>query len=1805
MHLVFDDGTGERDVEVVAAQPDLPVAELAVALGAPAGGVLRVDGHLVEASAPLTDAGFYEGATVSTIPVRPGAPRCRPRRTSRSPGSSPPDPERPVLAVTGGLDAGPSWPLAGETTIVGRDSACDVVIRHPTVSAVHCRFDLTDDSEVQVSDLDSHNGTWRGDDALSPRSTVASDEALRLGAVVATVRIPPADRAPTLERGAPGGFAGTVGFNRPPRPAPPPPAPPLRVPPVEATRGAATPFSLVSFVAPLGLAAVMVWVLGDIRFALFALLSPVVVLGNWVEGRRRNRKTAKRARKTQATAVQQFLVDLADACVAETARRRTILVDPAEALRRAEAPSVRLWERRPRHDDFLRLVAGTGELGWEPPLLDEGERPADVARALRESRLRDVPVPVDPRAGPVGLAGDRAAALAVARSLVCQAATHAGPADLRVAVLTTPSSRADWDWVKWLPHAVEPVAGRRLVVTDRAQAEELLRARLARARATGTTGTNDGDGERDGPVWLVAIDDEELISGRNAPARTLLARGGGDVAGLVLAADGANLPASCQTVVDLRDGLGAGQVVRPEQGEATDSFLATGLSPTTARRWARLLARFDDPEVAVPGAALPSEVHLSSLLETDPFDAEAVAGRWRATRGRAPLAAPIGVGDDGVVRLDLTALGPHGLVAGTTGSGKSELLRTVVASLALELSPEEVTFLLVDYKGGAAFDACAALPHVVGLVTDLDERLALLAQRAVEGEVRHRERLLRAAGATDLAAYRQARATDPDLPPLPRLVIVVDEFATLANELPRFLDALVDVAQRGRALGLHLLLATQRPRGVISANIRANTTLRIALRVQDGPDAIDVIDSEAAARIPPYLRGRAYIRSGPGQLHATQVALVTGTAPPESRALAVLPFGSNGSVVGGSADGPSTPALDGPASSDLARVVSAVQAAFASEGLRAPPPLWSDEDGGEITIPSVGLFELLGIADVARVDRAQTWRPRPQRDHLRVPIGVDDDGEPVALDLKESAFDGMGPHGLVVGATGSGKSELLRTLVLALVTTHPPEALSLVLVDFKGGATFAGMAGLPHVAGVITNLADDLALVDRMRDALYGEQRRRQELLKQAGNLASAEDYNRRRSAGEPLPPLPSLLVVVDEFAELLTSKPEFSELFVTVGRLGRSLGIHLLLASQRLDEGRLRGLESHLRYRICLRTFSPSDSRTVLGADDAYNLPAEPGGGYLKVDATVFQRFKAAWVSAPTSGDPLGPTVLDVAVGCLQDPGRQAHQVWLPPLEAVIPLDRIEQPADPGGVAPLSVAVGMQDRPEDQAKVPLVLNLAGGEGNIAVVGAPQSGKSTLLRTVVAAFALTHTPLEVQFYCVDCGGGSLLALDRLPHVGTVASRLDAERVRRLVVEIEGVLAYREELFRSAGIDSAQGLRARRAAGEMDDSPFGDVFLVIDGWARFRQEFEELEPVVLDLAARGLGYGIHVVVTSNRWLEIRSNLLDNLGTRLELRLHDPLDSAIDRHAAANVDADTPGRGLSRGALHFQAALPRVDGAASVADLAAGLDHLVAKVLDAWTGPAAPAVRLLPIRLPFVELPPANPGCGVPIGVAEADLGPAYLDLLGADPHFLVFGDSETGKTNLLRLFLTGLIASQSAKQARVVIVDYRRTLLDAVPSDYLVGYCGAAPAATEVVSRVADVLASRLPPAGISAQQLRDRSWWTGGEVYVVVDDYDLVMSPTGNPLLPLVEFVALGRDLGFHLVLARRVSGAARSAFEPLMGRLHEVGTPGLILSGDRQEGAVIGTHRASEQPPGRGLLAHRRRPPVLVQTAEMPPLLG
>ncbi|MFG1833216.1 type VII secretion protein EccCa [Micromonospora chersina] len=896
-----------------------------------------------------------------------------------------------------------------------------------------------------------------------------------------------------------------------------------------------------------------------------------------------------------------------------------------------------------------------------------------------------------------------------------------------------------------------------------------------------------------------------------------------------------------------------------------------------------------------------------------------------------------------------------------------------------------------------------------------------------------------------------------------------------------------------------------------------------------------------------------------------------------------------------------------------------------------------------------GLPELLGLGDPDSFTAEQGWTPRAARDRLRVPIGVGADGGAIELDLKESAQDGMGPHGLLIGATGSGKSELLRTLVLGLAATHSSEQLNFVLVDFKGGATFAPFERLPHTAAVITNLADALPLVDRMVDAINGELMRRQELLRRAGNFAGVRDYERARAAGTPLAPLPSLLLICDEFSELLSAKPDFIDLFVQIGRLGRSLGVHLLLASQRLEEGRLRGLDTHLSYRIGLRTFSALESRTVLGVPDAHELPRSPGHGYLRSGTDPLVRFKAAYVSgavrrrggpagAAGAGSPrllafsthlvpvpepattaalpaeeeTGETLLDLLVGRLAGQGPPAHQVWLPPLDASPCLDELLGPvgADPArGLTvgnpelhgALQVPVAVVDKPFEQRRDLLWLALDGAAGHVAVVGTTRSGRSTLLRTLVCALALTHTPAEVQVYCLDLGGGTLGALRDLPHVGGVSGRADDTAVRRTVGEMVTLLAERERRFAEAGVESMAAWRRRRATatagGSAGTDPFGDVFLVVDGWNTLRGEYEDLEPLVTELATRGLAYGVHVVASALRWSDFRPAIRDLFGSRLELRLGDPADSVVVKRAlAATVPEERPGRGITAGGLHFLAAEPRVAG------LGAGTGDLVKAVAGAWAGPAAPRVRLLPPVLPYAELDrTATTGLSFAIGVAEADLRPVVLDF-ATEPNFVVFGDAECGKSSFLRALATSIVHRFTPEQARVILVDYRRSLMGAVESAHLIGYGTAAPHTTELIESAAGYLQGRLPGPHVTPAELRDRSWWAGPELFVLVDDYDLVAGGPTNPLRALEEHLPHARDVGLHLVLARRSGGAGRTSYEPIIQRLRELSTAGLVMSGGPEEGPLVGQVKAGPLPPGRGRLVTRREGVRLVQLAHLPP---
>ena len=550
-----------------------------------------------------------------------------------------------------------------------------------------------------------------------------------------------------------------------------------------------------------------------------------------------------------------------------------------------------LWTRRPEHWSFLSLRLGSAAMPSRNIVDDDQrgdlmfefqERLDEVIEAHR--MVDDVPIVVElGESGAIGVAGDRASAAGVLAAVLVQLTGLHSPAELVLAAALTPEWSAELDWLKWLPHTSSPhspLSGNHLAATEPAvavlmddlegliverervatRARDAARGALAAERSALQAGANVGTATTvaEGyaapvPAVVVLIADHAM---RDRSRLVDLSERGADVGvfPVWIAADGARLPAVCRAFADLGATAGTDddrvRIGLVRLGEEIASPTLDRVSRDEAVGYARSLSRVVDANVPVDDVSdIPTNVSLVNLIDPELLARpEAVAERWWAnesiidrsrptatTRRRAGrLRATIGQGTHGVMHLDLRAQGPHALVGGTTGSGKSEFLQAWVLGMAAEYGPDRVTFLFVDYKGGSAFAECIKLPHAVGLVTDLTPHLVRRALTSLRAELHHREDLLHRKGAKDLLELE--KRGDPDTPPA--LVLIIDEFAALVGEVPEFVDGVVDIAQRGRSLGIHLIMATQRPAGVIRDNLRANTNLRIALRMADESDSL-------------------------------------------------------------------------------------------------------------------------------------------------------------------------------------------------------------------------------------------------------------------------------------------------------------------------------------------------------------------------------------------------------------------------------------------------------------------------------------------------------------------------------------------------------------------------------------------------------------------------------------------------------------------------------------------------------------------------------------------------------------------------------------------------------------------------------------------------------------------------------------------------------------------------------------------------------------------------------------------------------
>ncbi|MGW7246055.1 FtsK/SpoIIIE domain-containing protein [Streptomyces decoyicus] len=747
------------------------------------------------------------------------------------------------------------------------------------------------------------------------------------------------------------------------------------------------------------------------------------------------------------------------------------------------------------------------------------------------------------------------------------------------------------------------------------------------------------------------------------------------------------------------------------QQEGKDKILGVRpdfVSPVWCARVARALAPLRDISGETTDSALPDASRLLDVIGMEPPTAGAVAGRWQSG-GQSTLAV-IGESYDGPFGIDIRKDGPHGLIAGTTGSGKSELLQTIVAALAVANTPENMTFVLVDYKGGSAFKDCVHLPHTVGMVTDLDAHLVERALESLGAELHRREHMLAQVGAKDIEDYQDLVRRNPGMAPLPRLLLVIDEFASMVRDLPDFVTGLVNIAQRGRSLGIHLMLATQRPSGVVSPEIRANTNLRIALRVTDGGESSDVIDSPEAGNISKNNPGRAYVRTGAASLIPFQSGRVGGRRPGTVDPMSLAPWAGELDWTGLGRAALAKPAAaksEEEEITDLKVLVDAVREANAHLRIPQQHSPWLPALAESVLPGDLPPVQGLGMLPAA-------------------PYGIED--MPSSQSRRAVAIDfATFGHLLIAGAPRSGRSQVLRTIAGSLARTLSCGDVHLYGIDCGNGALNA-LARLPHCGAVVGRNQSERAV--RLVRRLSAEAGKRQELLAEYGFA----DIGEQRAGVPAERRLPHIVLLLDRWEGWVSSlgeleHGELTDELLTLMREGASVGIHLVITGDRqLLTGRISSLtEDKIGLRLADRT-----DFSMLGINSR-KVPDEipPGRAFRNETGTEIQ---FALLSEDSTGQGQNAALVAIGEGAAQRDAavpRTLRPFRVDSLPSRITFDQAWQHIDRSASASRLwglVGVGGDDL---TAFGP---DLAHGSPGFVIAGPAKSGRSTVLMNLARTF---------------------------------------------------------------------------------------------------------------------------------------------------------------------------------------------------------------------------------------------------------------------------------------------------------------------------------------------------------------------------------------------------------------------------------------------------------------------------------------
>lgn len=1007
--------------------------------------------------------------------------------------------------------------------------------------------------------------------------------------------------------------------------------------------------------------------------------------------------------------------------------------EPSDCVRIASDRASRLWERSPDDPDFLHLRVGLGAQPSSVPIRSPRQpdplTPDPLVDAAEEvtrwgSTVWGVPVFLDLTDGrSAGVCGERASVLETVRAVLIQLATHHAPDEVKVVAVLPPTEYREWAWLRWLPHTWSDDRRERFVATTPADASRLskrLEEVLGRRRqAEATFGLTTGRDRRHLPVYVFLIADEALAE--NMPVLTRLHDPNAPLgaSSLFLATDRTRLPRTCRTIVDVARGV---LTDLDSEASTVDVVAPDRLSMQHADCVGTALAALRPRRIA-SATGLPTQVTLLDLWDVHTVEEFEVLERWRRSAPEKSLAVPIGVRPGGeTLRLDLhqTADGPHGLLAGSTGSGKSALMQSLLLGLATSFHPHDLVFVLVDYKGGSTAGALQQLPHLIGTITNLDGNLAPRALVALQADVERRQTQLAAAGCDDLDTYMGRRRRGEPLEPLPHLVLVVDEFAELKTERPDFIHQLVRIARVGRSVGVHLILATQKPRAAVDDEIWANARFRVCLRVEQAQDSQDVIKRPDAASL--VGRGQGFVQVGHDEVFTRFLGAWSGAAyrpssgPRDPHEIVRVDLDGSRRAV----DPTHSSSLDSEKlPTEAEALADYLDRSAASATIARLDPIW--------LAPLPDHVVLADLVDASTGWDGAGWRTSGR--WVEPVLGQLDDPahrhQPaLRVDLPRAG------NLAVYGAPGSGKTTTLMSLALALAADHTPADLQMYLLDF-GGQSLVSLRDLPHVGGVV--LGDEAEKLTRLLRRMLAELARRKVLFGEAG-VATLPAY--RAAVGGDLP---AVVLLIDNLPALVHAYEEHEDELAQIAQQGGTLGIHMVISAASPSLVRLR-MANSFSQAVALRLADRADYSMVLNVPAGYEIPPQPGRGLVKGRPTL-----ECQVALPARG--ATEAAQSAAVRRLahdMDAAWTGQRPWrvrtLPehvPLLGVLPA---EPRLDGAPVAPVGLAVDDLE--------PLHVDLRDGP-HFAISGPPRAGKSTFLRTWLMSLTASLPPHRVHIYHAD------------------------------------------------------------------------------------------------------------------------------------------------------------------------------------------------------------------------------------------------------------------------------------------------------------------------------------------------------------------------------------------------------------------------------------------------------------------------